>query len=115
MTRLFAISIPMFWLRRWRLVAGSSPALAALTSAQAAPAADPKIDESYLALLAHPDLSSPRATLMSLQESVQQAYRCPDQAPTTSIATVQGSRHQRRGEAAGGDRATASPPRNRHA
>ncbi len=46
----------------------------ALTAAQAAPAADAKIDETYLSLLAHPDLSNPRSTLVTLQESVQQAY-----------------------------------------
>ncbi len=58
-----------------RRLAATLACVAALTSAHAEQAAGPKIDESYLALLAQPDLSSPRATLMSLQQSVQQAYQ----------------------------------------
>ncbi len=50
----------------------------ALTAAQAQPQAEPAakstFDETYLSLLAHPDLSSPRSTLATLQESVQHAY-----------------------------------------
>ncbi len=48
--------------------------IAAVTSAHAEQMAVPKIDETDLALLADPDLSSPRATLRSLQQSVQKAY-----------------------------------------
>ena len=96
-----------------RLVAALA-CFAALTSVHAEQTPAPKIDESYLALLARPDLSSPRATLMSLQESVQQAYKVLSSAYDehrhspgfTASAEV---------KQAGDDRATASPPRNCHA
>ncbi len=46
----------------------------ALASAEAQETADQTFDDTFLALLAHPDRSSPRSTLHALQQDVRQAY-----------------------------------------
>jgi MscS family membrane protein len=55
-------------------VAAALVCVVTLASAQTQPTADQTFDDTFLSLLAHPDLSSPRSTLHALQDDVRRAY-----------------------------------------